>query len=101
MKLMDYYNETSQEVTVEEIGKAGTGYNSPTLVKVNGVLGYKKKSVNCGAFDAFEYLISILGKELKIKMADTYLFDDDLRTMLKFVSFKIGRYTKKSKYVIT
>ena len=76
MKLMDYYNETSQEVTVEEIGKAGTGYNSPTLVKVNGVLGYKKKSVNCGAFDAFEYLISILGKELKIKMADTYLFDD-------------------------
>ena len=76
MKLIDYYNDTSQDVTIEEIGKAGTGYNSPTLVKVNGVLGYKKKSVNCASFDAFEYLISILGKELKIKTADTYFFDD-------------------------
>lgn len=76
MKLIDYYNDTSQDVIIEEIGKAGTGYNSPTLVKVNGVLGYKKKSVNCAFFDAFEYLISILGKELKIKTADTYFFDD-------------------------
>ena len=29
------------------------------------------------------------------------LFNDDLITMLKFVSFKIGRYAKKSKFAIT
>lgn len=29
------------------------------------------------------------------------LFNDDLITMLKFVPFKIGRYTKKSKFAIT
>ena len=38
--------------------------------------------------------------ERKFKELPDNLFDDDLRTMLKFVSFKIGRYTKKSKYVI-
>ncbi|TWO22555.1 hypothetical protein YZ82_01755 [Campylobacter hyointestinalis] len=39
--------------------------------------------------------------ERKFKELPDNLFDDDLRSMLKFVSFKIGRYTKKYKFAIT
>ena len=76
MKLIDYYDGREENVEIEEIGPAGAGYNAPMKVRVNGVLGYKKKSVNCSTFDSFEYLISQLGKMLNIKVADTYFFDD-------------------------
>ena len=76
MQLIDFSNDKRIDVQIEEIGKAGTGYNSPTIVLVNGVKGYKKKSINCETFDSFEYLISILGKLLNIKVAETYFFDD-------------------------
>lgn len=76
MKLIDYYNDREENVEIEEIGPAGAGYNAPMKVRVNGVLGFKKKSVNCSTFDSFEYLISQLGKMLDIKVADTYFFDD-------------------------
>lgn len=76
VKLIDYYNNVEREVSLEEIGKAGAGYNAPTIVIVDGIKGYKKKSINCETFDSFEYLISILGKLLDIKVADTYFFDD-------------------------
>ena len=76
MKIIDYVRDQKIDVQIEELGKAGTGYNSPTIVKVNGVKGYKKRSINCEAFDSFEYLISILGKLLNINVAETYCFDD-------------------------
>ena len=76
MKIIDYLNDQVIDVQIEEIGKAGTGYNSPKIVKVNGVKGYKKRSINCETFDSFEYLISILGKLLNIKVAETYCFED-------------------------
>ena len=76
MKLIDYYNDGEENVEIEEIGPAGAGYNAPMKVRVNGVLGFKKKSINCSTFDSFEYLISQLGKMLDIKVADTYFFDD-------------------------
>lgn len=49
------------------------------------------------ADEKFDYRKS----ERKFKELPDNLFDDDLRTMLKFVSFKIGRYIKKSKFAIT
>ena len=76
MKLIDYYNDREENVEIEEIGPAGAGYNAPLKVRINGVLGFKKKSINCSTFDSFEYLISQLGKMLDIKVADTYFFDD-------------------------
>ena len=76
MKIIDFLNNKIIDVQIEELGKAGTGYNSPSIVKVNGIKGFKKRSINCETFDSFEYLISILGKLLNIKVADTYLFDD-------------------------
>ena len=76
MKLIDYDNNQTIDVQVEEIEKATDGYNSTTKVKVNGVIGYKKRSINCSAFDSFEYLISILAKRFNIKVAETYCFDD-------------------------
>ena len=76
MKIIDYINNQTIDVQIEELGKSGTGYNSPTIVKVNGIIGYKKRSINCKTFDSFEYLISILGKLLNIKVAETYCFDD-------------------------
>ncbi|WP_181565934.1 2OG-Fe dioxygenase family protein [Campylobacter hyointestinalis] len=39
--------------------------------------------------------------ERKFKELPDNLFDDDLRSMLKFISFKIGKYTKKYKFAIT
>lgn len=76
MKLVDYYNDKEEDVEIEEIGPAGAGYNAPMKVRVNGMLGFKKKSINCSTFDSFEYLICQLGKMLDIKVADTYFFDD-------------------------
>ena len=76
MKLIDYYNDREENVEIEEISPAGAGYNAPMKVRINGVLGFKKKSINCSTFDSFEYLISQLGKMLDIKVADTYFFDD-------------------------
>ena len=76
MKLIDYYDGREDNVEIEEIGPAGAGYNAPIKVRVNGMLGFKKKSINCSTFDSFEYLISQLGKVLSIKVADTYFFDD-------------------------
>lgn len=76
MKIIDYLRNQTIDVQIIELGKAGTGYNSPTIVEVNGVKGYKKRSINCKTFDSFEYLISILGKLLNIKVAETYYFDD-------------------------
>ena len=76
MKLIDYYDGREDNVEIEEIGPAGAGYNAPIKVRVNGMLGFKKKSINCSTFDSFEYLISQLGKMLSIKVADTYFFDD-------------------------
>ena len=76
MKLIDYYDGREDSVEIEEIGPAGAGYNAPMKVRVNGMLGFKKKSINCSTFDSFEYLISQLGKMLNIKVADTYFFDD-------------------------
>ena len=76
MKLIDYYNDTEENVEIEEIGPVGAGYNAPIKVRANGMLGFKKKSINCSTFDSFEYLISQLGKMLGIKVADTYFFDD-------------------------
>ena len=77
MKLIDYYNDTEEDIKeFEEIGPAGAGYNAPMKVRVNGMFGFKKKSVNCDTFDSFECLISYLCKMLDIKVADTYFFDD-------------------------
>ena len=76
MKLIDYYNDTEKEVNIEDIGPAGAGFNAPRKVRVNGILGFKKQSINCSTFDSFEYLICQLGKMLDIKVADTYFFDD-------------------------
>ena len=76
MKIIDYLRNQTIDVQIEELGKTGTGYNSPTIIKANGVKGYKKRSRNCKSFDSFEYLISILGKLLNIKVAETYCFDD-------------------------
>ena len=67
MKILDYINDKEIEVQIEEIGKAGAGYNAPTIVNLNGIKGYKKKSINCATFDSFEYLISELGKMLNIE----------------------------------
>lgn len=76
MKLVDYFNNRETDVEIEELGPAGTGYNSPMKVRVNGVLGFKKKSVNEQVFDLFEYLITQLGKMIGIKTAHTFFFDD-------------------------
>ena len=76
MKLIDYYDGREENVEIEEIGPAGAGYNAPMKIRANGMLGFKKKSINCSTFDSFEYLISQLGKMLDIKVADTYFFDD-------------------------
>lgn len=76
MKIIDYCNDIEEDVEIEELGLAGVGYNAPMKVRVNGVLGFKKKSVNSQVFDSFEYLIVQLGKLLNIKVADTYFFDD-------------------------
>ncbi|WP_096015735.1 MULTISPECIES: 2OG-Fe dioxygenase family protein [Campylobacter] len=49
------------------------------------------------ADEKFDYRKS----ERKFKELPDNLFDCDLRAMLKFTSFKIGRYIKKSKFAIT
>ncbi len=76
MKILDYLNNQTIDVQIEELGKGGTGHNSPSIVNVNGVKGFRKRTITCPSFDSFEYLISLLGKLLDIKVADTYLFDD-------------------------
>ncbi len=76
MKIIDYLNDTEVEANIEVIGNAREGYNAPKIVNVNGKKGFRKKSISCPTFDSFEYLISILGKMLNIKTADTYIFND-------------------------
>ncbi len=76
MKKIDYITGETKEVKIEEIGSASTGANAPKIVLVDGVKGYYKKSRNNRTFDSFEYLISILGKMLNIKVTDTYIFED-------------------------
>ncbi len=76
MKIIDYSSNQVTDAQIEDIGAAGTGYNAPRKVRVNGVVGFRKKSINCPTFDKFEYLIAQLGKMLGINVADTFLFDD-------------------------
>ena len=76
MKKIDYITGEIKEVNIEEIGSASVGANAPKIVLVDGVKGYYKKSRNNRTFDSFEYLISVLGKMLNIKVADTYIFED-------------------------
>lgn len=77
------YNDGEEKVLEEDIdivGKAGLGFNAPTILNFGDKVGYFKNSRDTSwvFLDSFEYVICQLGKKLGVKMAETYRVYDGL-----------------------